>query len=488
MSQRKIVLLTALVLFLFGFIFLFERKMPTTSEAKEKSELVWEIPEEQIDDLRLERPDSTVELKKTGPSAWRLVRPEAYPADPATAEDVVSQLAKLRRSGGESAEARPEDYGLAPPEKAATPGSRPVSAPANTRATISWKDPASAARRLSRTLEFGVDIPGTDATAARVAGSATVIFVPSSVATSARKKVDDFKSKEVFGSSSADVVRLDVERGRGRVSLNRRDGVWWLSQPLSDLADGDAAQRLVDELTGLRTLEFLPAGQNLAELGLAPPLYRVTLAQPAAAPPGAKQTPAAPSASGATTPNAAPTAGPATSANTVELGATRSDGNSVYARKESQVFTVSSTIVEDLSREAVAFREPRVARFDRAAVASLGATFGADKFELTRKDAGWASEGRTVTAAAADDLMTAILDMKSRAFSDEATAAALRARPSAATITVRLTGNQNWVVSLYPGRDDAQALVSGRPGAFALSTDPVPGLEAAFRKASGRKS
>jgi hypothetical protein len=481
MSQRKIVFLTVLVLLLFGFIFLFERKMPTTSEAKEKKDLVWELPEDQIESLRLERPDSIVELKKTGPSSWRLVRPDAYPADAATADDVASQLAKLRRSGGESAEARPEDYGLSS-EAARTPGAAskpPAASGASTRATIVWKDPANPSRRLSRTLEFGVEIPGTDATAARVLGGSTVIFVPSTIAAAVRKKADDFKSKDVFGGAGAEIAKLDVDRGRGRVSLVRRDGVWWLSQPVADLADGDAAQRFVDELTGMKVLEFLPASdrQNLAGFGLAPPLYRVTLAQTvSAASPGPTSKPA-----GSKSPAPGAPAGASTS---VELGATRSDGNSVYARRESQVFTVSSTVVEDLSREAVAFREPRLVRFDRAAVSSLDGAFGAEKMSLARKDAGWTSGGKPVTAAAVDDLMSAILDVKSRAFSDEAAAEALKPRTPSAVVTVRLAGNQTWILSVYPG---GQALVSGRPGAFALASDPTAVWLAAFRKAAAKK-
>ena len=36
MTPRKILLLTVAVVVLFGFIFLFERKMPTTTEAQQK--------------------------------------------------------------------------------------------------------------------------------------------------------------------------------------------------------------------------------------------------------------------------------------------------------------------------------------------------------------------------------------------------------------------------------------------------------------------
>jgi hypothetical protein len=220
MTPRKILLLTVAVAVLFGFIFLFERKMPTTSEAQQKKELVWELPEDQIDVIRLERPDSTVELKKTGPASWRILRPDTYPADTGVASDLATQLARLRRAGGESTEARPEDYGLSPAEKpsatppAATPapGATPRP-PASPRATIVWKDPAHPSRRLSRTIEFGVDIPGTDATAARVTGGSSVIFIPSTLAVAVRKKADDFKSRDVFGGTAGEVTGLDIERG-----------------------------------------------------------------------------------------------------------------------------------------------------------------------------------------------------------------------------------------------------------------------------------
>ncbi|HYK42267.1 MAG TPA: DUF4340 domain-containing protein [Thermoanaerobaculia bacterium] len=463
MTPRKILVLTLAVVVLFGFIFLFERKMPTTSEAQQKRDLIWELPEDQIESIRLDRPDSSVELKKIGPSTWRLVRPDSYPADSGTASDLASQLARLRRAGGESAEARPEDYGLSPAEKSPVtpaPGTpRPAAAP---RATIVWKDPDHPTRQLSRTIEFGVDIPGTDATAARVTGGSTVIFVPSTLAVAVKKKADDFKSRDVFGGSIGEITGLDIERGRGRVSLGRRKGVWWLSQPVTDLADGDFAQRLVDELTGLKTVEFVAGADraNLATLGLAPPLYRASLLS------GAGKTPAS---------------------TVVEFGATRSDGNTVYARREGQVFTVSSSIVEDLSKEAVAFREPRLVRFDRANVSAIDGAFGAEKFSVERKDSGWIAGGKPVPAATADDLMSAVLDLKSRNFLEDGAAGALKARQPAGTVTVKLAGNETWTVSLYPQRSDTQALVSGRPGAFFVQGDPTRTLLSQFQKAAPKK-
>jgi len=445
MSPRKILVLTGLVVILFAFIFLFERKLPTTSEANQKKDLVWELPEDQVDSLHLEHPGAApVELKRTAPGAWRLIRPEGYPADAATVAGVVTQFAKLRRAGSESAEARPEDYGLAAP---ATP---------TAKATIGWKNPETPGKHFSRTLEFGVDIPGTDATAARSSGSDHVFFVSSSLAAAARKGADEFRTKDVFGPS--EVSRVDVERGRGKISLARKNGVWWLSQPFVDLADADFAQRFVDELTGLKALDFLPPGdrQNLAAFGLSPALYRVTLSD------GKTST-------------------------AVEFGATRSDGNTVYARREAQVFTVPSTVVEDLSKEAVAFREPRLVQFDRASVSGLDAMFGPEHFALERKNGNWVSGAANVSAPSADDLMTAVLDLKSRGFLDDAAASAWKGRDAAATVTLRLAAGETWTLQLFPTRGETQAVVSGRPGAFQLAAEAIERVHDAFRKAATQK-
>jgi hypothetical protein len=442
MTPRKLIILTTLVVALFLFVFLFERKMPTTGERVQKGDLVWEIPEDKVESVRLERPSGIVELARAGEKSWKLVKPDAYPADGFSASDVVSQLARLRRSSPDSAEAKPEDYGLKTP---------------TVKATITWKDDAKPERKLSRTLEFGIDIPGTETTAARAAGGNAVLFVPTTLALAVKKAPDEFKSKEVFGSKpTSDAARLDVDRGRGRLSLAKKDTLWWLKQPVSDLADGDAVDKLIGSLTALRVIDFLPSpqGQGLASLGLVPPLFHVVLSD--AKGPGI----------------------------TVDYGSTRSDGNSVYGRRENQVFTVASTVVEDLSREAEAFREPRLLRFDRAAVTGIEAAFPKSKFTFERNQAGWALAGKNLTAPPVDDVLTALLDLKSKSFEDDAHARALGAREPAATVSVRLSSGEPWVVKIYPSAAQPEATVSGRPGTFLLAGDAASLLESAFQKAA----
>ena len=441
MSARKLLLLTTLVVLLFAFILLIERRLPSTAERQQKADLHWELPEDRIEGIRLSRTGSVVELAKGKDGVWRLVKPEPYPADGGAVSDVISQLARLRRAAETSSEGRPEDYGLKAPQA---------------RATIFWRTDAKARKPQSRTLEFGIEIPGTDATGARLEGTETVLFVPTSVANAVKKGADDFRSKEVFAGSASEAVRLEVERGRGRLSLAKKNGIWWLQQPLTDLADGDAVEKLTGTLTALRALDFLPQGErgNLAALGLSPPLFRVTLF----------------TGKGTDPP--------------VELGATRSNGNSVYARREGQVFTVASAIVEDLSREAEVLRDPHLVRFDRASAGRIEATFARSQFTIERKEGGWTAQGHPVTAPAADDLLTAALDLKSKSFLDDQQAAALSSREPGATVSIHLAKPDQWTLKLFRKGPDTEALVSGRPGAFLVSGDAAAVLEAAVRKAA----
>lgn len=441
MSSRKLLVLTGVVVALFAFIFFFERKMPTTAERQQKGDLHWDLPEDRVEQIRIERGGETVELAKSG-DAWKLVRPEAYPADSFTAGDLASELADLKNPGGEPASAgKPEDYGLVTP-------------PAT--ATIVWTDPKNPAKRLSRTIAFGIDIPGTNVTAARVAGAPGILFVPASVAASVRKPADEFKSKDVFVGSRLDVARIDVARGRGSLALAKKNGVWWLEQPLTDLADRDVVERLAGDLSSLRVTEFVPRTQaaDLAALGLAPPVFRVTITEAK----GAKHV--------------------------LDLGSTRTDGNSVYASRQGQVFTVGNALLEELSKEAVSFRDKRLVRFERNEATGIDAKVGATRHSFVRNQTGWRVDSRALIASAVDDLLTAMADAESLAFLDESQKKALTVRQPASEIVVRLAAGPPWQVALYPLRGELAATVSGRPGAFTVSREALDRLATAIDKAA----
>ena len=438
MSPRKLLALSGVVVVLFAFIVFFERKMPTTEERARKGDLYWDIPQDSVQRMEIVRNGETLEFQRAG-TGWRMVRPEKYPADAFTVGSLLTDLAAMRRAGGEdTSEGKAADYGL---EKAAI------------SATLVWSDSGDPKTLKSRTVEFGNPVPGTDVVAARVTGTQKILFVPSSVLTGLKKGVDDFESREVFGALAPDVSKLEILRGRGKLTFARKDHAWWLAEPLSDLADGGEVDRLVGTLSGLRAKEFLHGAQDLAAIGLNPPLYRVTL-----------------------------TGAPKTPSMSADFGATRSDGNTVYALRDGQVLTVDRDIVDDLSKEAEAFRSKTLLGFNRTDVVGIEAAFPKASYVLAQKDGGWSSGSRPVLAGSVEDLMTALLDVKVRDFLDEAQSKGLPL--PVATVTVRSKGSPNWTLSLYPRTGQLVARGTPRPNAFLVDRETPEKLEAAFRKAA----
>jgi hypothetical protein len=436
MTARRLVILSVVVLLLFAFILLFERKLPSTEDRQREGELHWNLPEDSIDEIRLEQSGGSIRLKKQGED-WRIVEPESYPADPAAVSDLTAQLGDLKRSEGEGEGARAEDYGLQPP---------------SAKATVFWTDEKTRARQ-QKTVELGLEIPGTDFTAARVESGGPVVFVPSSVSSAVRKNVADLRSKELFGGSAFDTSRLEIARGSGRLVLARKGGAWWLEQPVADLASTEEAEELAGDLAALRVQDFVtgPERENLVALGLAPPLYRVTVT------------------------------GTKGKAVTVELGSTRSEGNAVYGRREGQVFTVDNSIVEDLSREGEAFRSTQLVRFDRADVTGVEGAFGTSKYALSQKEGGWTMSGKPVLASAADDILTAILDLKSRAVLEPDAA---QTQTPAGEVRVGLSNGERWEIKLLSRTGGVTAVVGRRPGAFELAADVPSRLQSVFQKAA----
>jgi Domain of unknown function (DUF4340) len=444
MSGRRLLVLTFVVLALFVFILLFERKQPTTAERMEKGNRVWSLDEAKIDEIRVVRdtsaaPDGTRELafKKTG-DTWKLEKPESYPADSGTLSSLALDLASPERTGIAPAETTPAAYGLDQPRIKVT-----VVA-------------AGGEKSEKRELWLGRKIPGTDDVAAEIPGAHALFYVHSSLVTSLSKTLSDYKSKDVFNGYAADANRLAILRGRGRLDFEKKDDAWWLTQPLADLADATSVDRMVGDLFGMRVSEFVSTdkARDLASFGLAPALYTVTLSVKGKPP------------------------------QTVEFGATRSDGKSVYARRAGQVFAVDNSIVDDLSREAEAFRETHVVRFERGDATGITAEFGQGKYDFHKAGSGWQAAGKAVNSSAADDLLSAILDIQSKEFLDRRATAAAGKRPVIGTITAELPKEKKWTLTFHgDGSGTAVVVVSGRPDAMRVDASAVSRLETALKKA-----
>ena len=436
MTPKRLAVLTGILLVLFAFVALFERKMPTTQERIDRGDVIWDVNEAKIGKIEINRDNATVAFERDG-DAWRMTRPDAYPADGPTLSSLVSDLAHPARQGEASASAAEPDYGLTAPRAVVT---------------ISTRE-AGSAKVESHTLSIGREIPGTDTVAARVKGENRTIFVRSSIAADLLKPVDGYKSRKIFAGSALDVSQLSIARGRGKLEFEKRKNRWWMTRPIADLASAAAVGRLVDDLLAVNVTDFLTIPRaELAGDGLAPPIYSVTM-----------------TISGKSV--------------TADVGATRADGKSAYARVGAQTFAIDSTATDDLAKEADAYRETKVARFDNYAARKLVWEAAGARREFARDGADWKEAGRTVPAASVEDVLTAIGALEGKDFLPAGDWQNLAGAPELATFTVETSSGDAFAASVRPsGGGNVAIKLADRPEALVLPAADFDRAAAAVRK------
>ncbi|HET9794912.1 MAG TPA: DUF4340 domain-containing protein [Thermoanaerobaculia bacterium] len=436
MSPKRLAVLTGVLLVLFAFVAFFERKMPTTQERLDKGDVIWDVNEAKIGKIEINRDNMTLAFERDG-DAWRMTRPESYPADGPTLSSLVADLSHPAREGEASASATEPDYGLTAPRAVVT---------------VSGRDGKNG-KGESHTLSIGREIPGTDTVAARVKGENRTIFVRSTVAADLLKPVDGYKSKKIFAGSALDVTQLSIARGRGRLEFEKRKNRWWMTRPAADLAASSAVERLIDDLLAANVTEFLKIPRaELAGDGLAPPLYTVSM-----------------------TISGKPV--------TADIGATRADGKSVYARSGGETFAIDSTVTDELAKEADVYRETKVARFDNFAAKKLVWSSGGAPREFIRDGAGWKEAGKAVPAASVEDVLTAIGSLEGKDFLAATDWQKISAAPELAAFTVETSTGDSFAASARPsGGGNVAIKLADRPEALVLPAADFDRVSTAVRK------
>ena len=132
-----------------------------------------------------------------------------------------------------------------------------------------------------RTVVFGEEIPGTDATAAAEGDRiGAVRFAPLATLT---KPVNEFRSKSLVDTPVSEITRVTVVQGPNRVVCAGRRGRRRLRaladrEPRRDLACGAFVDQLLADLSSAQISDFPPvSATDLPRIGLAPPAAVVTL-------------------------------------------------------------------------------------------------------------------------------------------------------------------------------------------------------------------
>ncbi|MDL1952322.1 DUF4340 domain-containing protein, partial [Acidobacteria bacterium ACD] len=358
-STRKLLVLTGVFLALLAFVVFFERHQPTSEQAARARKKLLDFETAEAVAVTVERPDLPKVALARGPEDRWLVGGE--PADAATVDGLVADLARLDLVGETRTEFDPKEFGLDAPKATVVLGLK---------------------GGASHTVLFGSEVPGTDATAAAVGGRfGAVKYAPMAAL---RKPLDDFRSKNLVEVPSADVTRMTIAKGTSRIVVARSAGTagsppgdWRLEEPVKDLASRTFVDELLADLSSSRVSEFPTLGpSDLPRVGLAPPSATVTLQK-------GDQVVAS-----------------------LAFGATKADvAGKLYALRGKTPVVVDDRVQEGIAKELSAFRETKICPLDTWNATRLSVDLGGTVGGAEKVEGEWRSGGRTVPATAVEDLL-----------------------------------------------------------------------------------
>lgn len=271
MKPRSLVILTLLVAMLGGFIFFYERDLPSTDERAERAKKVLTIEKDDVRTVTIEWDGQRVKLDRPAPLApaenpedeapetaappladvereWRLVEPITARADRSAVDSLVGSITSLEKDRTLE-DVDPAELGLDQP-----------------RATVTL-----VAGEEETVLRIGAELPASDDMIVGVAGRSELYQVRGSLWDELTKNPGDWRDKKLFAGTRADVERVALSGAGERILLARRGDDFWIESPLADRADDDRVNGLLSEISGLEVARFLDEPpESVAELGLEP--------------------------------------------------------------------------------------------------------------------------------------------------------------------------------------------------------------------------
>jgi hypothetical protein len=403
---------------LVGYIYFVDSKSePNAPELKEK---VWggTLSTSDMEEVQIVLSSGEKARVQKADGAWRLVEPDAAPADENEMTSITSSLASLevQRVVDETA-ADPKQYGLEP-----------------ARVQISFRGKND---KEPRRLELGEKTPTGGDIYARVAGQKRVFLVSSYLDSTFNKTPFALRDKTVLKIDRDKTDGLELTDGSTTVQLAKKGSDWMLVKPIGARADYAAAEGALERLGSAQMVGITEAtATDLAKYGLDKPTASMTVSM-------------------------------GSSRATLLLGNT--DNAVVFAKDASRpiVFTVAPTVKTDVIKTVADLRRKDL--FDSRAFTATRAEFrrGSETIVLEKskgkdgKDV-WRSGGKDVDMTKADDLLTHITGLRAASFEDQSPASL---KMPVLTVTMQFNDNRTETVTFGRAGADIFAARGDEPGA-----------------------
>ena len=329
----------------------------TPGDDTPKKDKVFTVEADKIDELEIksESGDRTA-LKKKG-TDWEIVQPVVAPSDQPAVSSITSSLASLeiQRVVDENA-ASLKDFGLASP-----------------RIEVAYKSGGQ-----QRRLQIGDKTPTSSDLYAKLADNNRVFLIPAYLESTFNHGTFDLRDKTVLKVDREQLDRLEVVTDKRTERFEKKNGDWMIVEPAVGKAEFSAVDNLVSRVSSLQMKSIVNDAADLSTYGLDKPTATVRV-------------------------------GSGSSLATLLIGK-NTESASVYAKDAARpaVFTIESTLVDDLKKDVSDYRlkdlfDARSFNTTRAEIARNGQTSTFEKTKTKDKD-GKEQEKWRQTAPAAKDV------------------------------------------------------------------------------------
>jgi hypothetical protein len=261
MKSKTTLILLVITGAVFAYMFFYERKAPTTEEAKRQAQNVINFSREKIDGIVIQNGDDKIDLRRHD-KKWRLETPIKDQADSSLIENLLLDLESWQKDATipakelEADKSKLNEYGLSKPKL---------------RLKLRGKDaPAE--------ILFGKDAALEGKMYVRLENSRETFLAPQSIKKEIEKKPAEFRDRKLTDLTTAQVSRVVLKTPTGEMELQKKGDHWEITKPLRARGDDQKVADLIAQVTTARIQQFVADDRgDLHPYGLAEPRGSITL-------------------------------------------------------------------------------------------------------------------------------------------------------------------------------------------------------------------
>jgi hypothetical protein len=229
-------------------------------EAEIQAKKIFSFPQVDITALTIRRPDGEIELEHFPDhpdDRWRISRPVSTVADERAASGLASQLESLQST--RLVEAKPtelKEFGLDPPAYTVIITLNQIN---------------------TEILEIGSEnLTGSEVYVRKGEGT-SLYLVPAAIKQPLGKGLKEWRRRELFPFTPAEVRQIRMASPRGSVEMVREGEAWSIKKPFPAPGDASELSNLLGSLVNLRGDDFIDEQKEEKKKELGPPVLTVNL-------------------------------------------------------------------------------------------------------------------------------------------------------------------------------------------------------------------